>query len=262
VLELVAGPGNDFRATEAPALGTPGGVKLSLPKATPATVVEPPKPEPPKPEPPKPEATKAEAPKPEASPITKAPAPPKAEPKQRTMAQNLRRQLIIAESKGRKQAAKEREAEQKRLTKEEFDKAQRAKVASAKSAPPKIDKIDTEGIRNGVIGGSKNSKAGAGGTALSVEEHSEVEGYAAMLNKLLTDALEEITGLEEGLRAEAEFEVQASGRLARGRIVKKSGNERFDMAVLHAIASVRMPEGPPKGFDRTQQVAFSSKGKN
>jgi TonB family protein len=82
-----------------------------------------------------------------------------------------------------------------------------------------------------------------------------------MLNQRLTDELDQITGLDEGLKAEAEFEVQASGRLARGRIVKTSRNERFDQAVLHAIAVVRMPEGPPKGFDRVQTVTFRSQSK-
>ncbi len=265
ILELVAGPGDDFRATDAPAVGNPDGVKLTIPKSTPAPVAQP---EPPKPEPPKPEPAKVEAPPkpPEPSPLAKAPpvttAPPKAEPKQRTMAQKLQRQLIVADVKGRKQAQKEIE-QQKRISKEEFDKAQRAKVASAKSASTKPDKlIDSKGIADGVRGGSQNSTRGAGGTALSVEERDEADGYAAMLNQKLTDELDQVTGLDEGLRAEAEFEVQSSGRLARGRIIKKSGNERFDQAVLHAIAAVRMPEGPPKGFERVQQVTFSSKGKN
>jgi len=264
ILELVAGPGDDFRATEAPAVGSADGVKLSIPKTQAAP------PEPPKAEAPKPEPTKVETPPakldPNPPPAKTPPAnaaPPKPQPKERTMAQKIRRQLIVAESRGKQQAQKEREAEQKRITKEEFDKAQRAKVASARStAPAKLEKIDSKGIADGVRGGSANSTRGAGGNALSVEERSELDGYAAMLNQKLTEELDQVPGLDENLRAEAEFEVQSTGRLARGRILKKSGSERFDQAVLHAIAAVRMPEGPPKGFERVQQVTFSSKGKN
>ncbi|OYV01699.1 MAG: cell envelope biogenesis protein TolA, partial [Verrucomicrobiales bacterium VVV1] len=75
VFELVAGAGDNYMATEAPALGVPGGVKLELP--TPPA----PKPEPVAPAPPA--AVKETVPEP--SPITPAPiekAPPeKAAPK-------------------------------------------------------------------------------------------------------------------------------------------------------------------------------------
>src|SRR4051812_41133462 len=63
IMELVAGDGNNFGATPAPALGSPDSIKLELPKTTlsamPA-VAEPPRPEPPRPEPPKPVTPKAE----------------------------------------------------------------------------------------------------------------------------------------------------------------------------------------------------------
>jgi colicin import membrane protein len=259
ILELVAGEGNNFRATEAPLLGVPGGVKVDIPKTTP-TATEP-KAESPRPEPPKPITPKAES-IPTPPPVTKATTPAKESPP-RSILKQIQRQMVVADIKSRRQVQKEREAEQKRITKEEFDKAQKAKVASAKSPTQKVEKINTEGLTGGVVGGSKNNKTGgAGGTALTVAERSEAEAYVAFLNKQLTDELEQVTGLDEGLTAEAEFEVQSNGRLARGKVTRSSGNERFDSAVRHAIAAVRMPEGPPKGVERMQSVTFHSQGKN
>lgn len=255
ILELVAGTGGDFRATAAPLLGTPGGVKVDIPKTTPVTA------EPPRPEPPKPVVPKAE-PAPVAPPPAKAPAPNATKPPpQRTFLQQIKRQMVIGEVTAKRQVQKERDAEQKRITKEEFDKAQRAKVAAAKTNQ-KFEKISTEGITGGVVGGSKNSKAGAGGNALTADEQDDAARYGAYLNQLLTDELGQVTGLTEGLTCEASFEVMGNGRLSHPKIVRSSHNERFDSAVLHAIAAVRMPEGPPKGFDRLQSVTFHSQAKN
>lgn len=270
VIELVAGDGDNFRATEAPLLGVPGGVKIDIPKTTPTPMVaEAPRPEPVRPEPPKPVTPKAEPTTTPLTPPTKAqptpvpPAPTKAPAKERTFMQNIRRQMIIGELKAKKQVQKERADEAKRLSKEEFDRQQKSKVASAKSPNQKVDKISTEGITGGVVGGSKNNtKGGAGGNALSVAEQDEVASYGAFLNQKLTEELMSVAGLDEGLSAEAEFEILSNGRLTRGRIVRSSRNDRFDSAVRHAIAAVRMPEGPPKGFDRVQTVTFRSQPKN
>lgn len=264
----LGGIGDNYMATEAPALGTPGGVKLNIPPAPVA------KPEPPaaKPEPP----AKVEAvAQPEPAPAKPEPAPPppkaeavptpaKAPPKPRTMAQNIRRQVIVADSAAKQQIAKERAAEAKRqqqMTKEAFDAANRAKVASAKTPSASVKKIDAAGIADGVRGGSPaNTKGGNGGTALTVPEMSERDAYINTLLQRLKDELDRAVGLDDGLRAEAEFHVLADGRLARGTIIKSSGNEAFDLAVLKAIREVRMP-ARPKGVDDVLQVPFNTHAK-
>jgi colicin import membrane protein len=254
VLELVAGEGDNYMATEAPALGTPDGMKLEL--ATPPTPKREPAPTPP--------APKQET-LPAAVPVTieKAPAPKT----ERTFVQELERTRKLAQAKAKAQIAKERKAEEKRLekerlTKEEFDRANRAKAKEAKSSPPKIAKIDAAGIAKGVLGGSTaNTKGGAGGKALSVSEMSAVDAYTALLQLRLAEELDRIPGLADGLRAEAEVHITAEGKLTRARIVKSSGDETFDAAVLQAIVAVQMPPRP-KGLGEVHKIPFSTHAKN
>src|SRR4051812_7159546 len=96
IFELVAGPGNNYMATEAPAVGTPGGVKLNVPAPTP------PKPkaiEPeaaPDPEPVKPAAVKPQPAPVTPTPTTKATATTKAPP---SAAKKILTQLANAENR-------------------------------------------------------------------------------------------------------------------------------------------------------------------
>jgi colicin import membrane protein len=81
VFELVAGAGDNYGATEAPALGTPGGIKIDVPEApapeTPAPAALTPAPVEPVAAPPVEPAPVAPAPvaQDEAPPIAPAPAP-------------------------------------------------------------------------------------------------------------------------------------------------------------------------------------------
>ena len=101
IFELVAGEGDNYGAKVAPALGVPGGLKMTVPV---------PKPEP-KPEP----APVA----PEPTPIKAAPVKPvPAIPTEKTVpdfAKKIRRQVIVADSKAKQQLAKEHAAEAKQL---------------------------------------------------------------------------------------------------------------------------------------------------
>lgn len=259
--ELVAGAGNNYMAREAPALGDPS-VKLAVPKMPalpplPEVAAPPP---PPKTEPP------PITPAPTPPPIEKAPPPPPpkvAEKKQPpSIAKQLQRKLQAAKTKATNEVKKEREAEQKRLTKEAFDRENAAKkVASAKTPPPaKLKKIDTAGIKEGVTGGSTaNTKGGAGGNALVADDGDEIERYEALLQRLFKEELDQ-TPAEDGLRAEAELHIMSDGRLTRGRIVKSSGNDGFDRAVLRAITVIRLPPRP-KGLDEVQIIPFSTRAK-
>ncbi|MBL9186372.1 MAG: TonB C-terminal domain-containing protein [Opitutaceae bacterium] len=254
ILQLVAGEGDNYMANEAPALGVTGGISVPMTKA-------------PEPRP---------APAPEPTPPAPAPAPPTPTAKATApeeipnFSKQITRKLIIAESKAklelkREAAAKKKreEEERKRISKEEFDQKNKARSAPApaKNTPTKVAKIDAEGIAKGVVGGSPNNKVGgAGGKALTAAEGDEAERYGAALLQRLKDALDRTPGLNDGLRAEAEFTIEADGRLTRARITKSSRNDAFDKAVLEAIASVRMGTRP-RGVAATQLVPFSTHGR-
>lgn len=252
VLQLVAGEGDNYMANEAPLLGTPGGVTVPTPKAA-----EPKPAPPPDLAPPKPAAT-----------VPPTPAP---NPDTPNFTKDIRRQLIIAESKAKLQIKKaeaekkkREEEERKRISKEEFDQKNKAKSATPTkvASNTKAPKVDAEGIAKGVVGGSPNNKTGgAGGKALTAAEGDEAERFGAALLQRLKDALDRTPGLADGLRAEAEFTITDDGRLVRARITKSSRNDAFDKAVLDAIAAVRM--GPrPKGFASVQTVPFSTHGRS
>jgi colicin import membrane protein len=222
ILELVQGEGNNYGATVAPALGTPGGVKLTVP--APLT----PKPEVAKPEPaPITPAEPQPTPQPKAPPVTKqspapvTPAPPtKAADTTPNFAKSIRRKLIAADSRAKAAVAKERAAE-----------------AKAAAAAAKVQHIDTEGIVKGVVGGSTaNKEGGAGGKALE----SLNADFDSRLIAALRIALEKEKppGLSDALIATVVFNIGADGSLTNIRITKRSGSAEFDAAVRAAFRRV------------------------
>lgn len=269
VFELVAGEGDNFGATKAAALGVEGGLKMpALPEPPKTAKVEPAKVEP------------APAPVTPPQPKKEVTVTPKAtEPPPPNFAKQITRSVTNATNKAKKEIKKQQDleakkaaeeakkaaAEEKRMTKEEFDRQNKSTPTKvAKNTPnPKAPKIDTEGIRKGVIGGSTENKVGgAGGKALTATEGTLAERYMSMLKQRLLEELEaRSAALPDGLRAEAEFHLLADGRIVRARILKRSGNEAFDAAVLATIAAIRMPERP-KGVDELQQFPFETTPKN
>jgi colicin import membrane protein len=272
VFELVTGEGDNFGATEAPALGVPGGLKVPMPA-------------PPVPEPARPEPAKAEP-----APIAPAPAPPptptktevKPAPKEEPMpnfAKQVKQQVKKAETKAKREVAKERAAEEKKrlaeekrladekkkMSKAEFDAKYKVASATPSKAPanPKIQRLDAEGIAKGVYGGStKNDKGGAGGKALTAAEGNLAERYLAMLNQRLLEEVQRRSAvMPEGLEADAQFYLTSDGRLTRAKITRSSRNEAFDAAVLEAIAAIRMP-ARPKGVDDFCERTFVTSPKD
>lgn len=253
VIELVAGEGDNFAAREAPALGVEGGVKLTMPApATPkATPLPPIEPAPVAPAPPPPKATPA----PKATPT--APAP--------DAVPNFKKKILYdvvrGDAKAKLQIRREREAEakrlaeeKKRLTKEEFDRAQKAKAAPAGKTPPvKVARIDGEGIAKGVVGGSVDNKiGGAGGKALKSDNDDVLGAYYAMFKQRVRVEFEPPPGLSDSLQAKVQVRSNPDGSLASPRILRTSGSRIFDNAVLEAIKRVKMPPRPdnkPESFD-------------
>jgi colicin import membrane protein len=225
IFELVAGEGDNFAATEAPALGE-DGPSVELP--TPPVIR-------PAPLPPQPVAPPLITPAPPPPKIAPQPVPPK-----------------------RVTAPKRQEQEKKTLTKEEFDRLHKKKsVPPPKVAPPKIAKIDAAGISKGVIGGSTNNKVGgAGGRALIADNGTELEKYYALFKQRVKQQFQQPTGLSDTLVATASVRSNANGTLTGARITKSSGSAEFDQAVLSAIQGTRMP-ARPDGKSETIQFPFT-----
>ena len=267
VLELVAGEGDNYMATEAPALGVPGGVQLNLPKA-PEPRPAPPEPTPPAPTPPAPEPT---PPPPTPTPPKPTPAPvTKTDSDIPNFKNDVRRKIIVADSKAKREIAKERAAEKKRLdeekkrmTKEEFDRANKAKTtASAKSGSTKVSKVDAEGIAKGVVGGStRNKVGGAGGKAMTSENTEVLAAYFRLFKDRLRQEFLPPPGLADSLKVDIEVRSAADGSLSSARVTRSSGSREFDQAVLEAIRRVRMPARPDRKSEEVE-FTFTMKEKN
>lgn len=275
IFELVAGAGDNYAATEAPALGTPEGKAMTIemppgpPTPVPAPVIMPPAPDPvvaAPPEPPAPAPIEAVVPpkvvpkpvvKPEPSPVVKA-ADAKTPPKVETLpnpAKTFNRKTNAIAWKQKVQ----REKEAKEAAKKAALAAKNAEIAAKKAAllaaakaggggQSKVPKIDAEGIAAGVRGGSTaNKTGGAGGTALSREEQDLLGTYIALLKQHFREAHEKPTGLSDLLAAKVEFYVAADGSISKVSITQSSGNAEFDQSVLAAIRNARTIGPRPDG---------------
>ncbi|HTQ32466.1 MAG TPA: cell envelope integrity protein TolA [Opitutaceae bacterium] len=236
IFELVAGEGNNYGATVAPALGSPAGdvKKVAAQPAPPAPKIERAA-----------ELVTAAPPKP-------APAPNFAKTIKRIEDRKIRKAEV--------QIKAEREAEAKRLSKEEFDRLHKQQAAAKAAAHnAKVPQIDAKGIAQGVVGGSTaNTTGGAGGTALTREEGSLVEAYIAFVRQQLRASFEAVkpAGLSDQLEAVVELHILADGTLARAKIIRSSGNDDFDRAALQAVANVAPLGARPDGLPEVQQIPF------
>jgi len=228
IFELVAGAGDNYAATAAPALGIPGRVK-------PAAAAAKPLPSPIQPAPP------------EAVP---APAKPVKPP---DLVADLKKAEARREARLEARYQKEQEAEKKRITQEEFLRQQ----AEAKAGTTKVSHIDAEGIKEGVIGGSPDNKTGgAGGKALTREEGSEMDAYFALLTSRIKENLTPPEGLTEDISARVEFFLGADGSRSGARITKSSGNAEFDRSVLDACERTHWSLPRPDGRSELVQMTF------
>jgi colicin import membrane protein len=218
VFELVAGEGDNYLATAAPALGVP----------KPALVAAPAKPSPVQP-----------APQPVAAPPSPAKPP------------DLVSALKRAERRREEHLEWKYQQDQKRLAAEE----RRREQAEAKAR--KVAHIDAEGIREGVLGGSvENKTGGAGGKALTREDSSEMDAYFALLNSRIKEALVPPEGVSDDIAARVEFFLAADGSRSGPRITKSSGNEAFDRAVLEACDQAHSIGPRPDGRSELVQMTF------
>jgi len=261
ILELVQGEGDNYGATEAPALGTPGGIKIAIPEPP---APKPVAPTPPAPTPPAPVAAVEPdpVPAPVKAPVEKTvPKPPAktAEPKPPNFSNQIKRKIIRAESKAKAEIKKERLAEEKRLTKAEFDRLNKARKTAA-AGNPKVKHVDTEGIAVGVEGGStRNKTGGAGGKALTAEEHDLLDAYFAIVKQRLQEGLDKPPGLGDAVYAIAEFRLNADGSITSARITRGSGSDEFDRAVIDDIRRYKRISPPSAWRGDTVSLTFRMK---
>jgi colicin import membrane protein len=228
VLELVAVGGDNYAATAAPALGSPGGAKLQQPPAL------------------RPEPVPTPRPRAEAPPIQSAPeaAPAPAKPaKPVDLVAELKKVEARREKRLEAKYEKEREAELKK------------EAAAAKA--DRVAHIDAEGIKEGVLGGSTENKVGgAGGNALTREEGSELEAYFQMLTNRVRENAVPIEGVSDALEARVEFMLAADGTISHVRILKSSGNSEFDSSALEAVAQTHSIGPRPDGRSDTRTMLY------
>lgn len=268
IIEIVAGAGDNYMATEAPALGSPTGsedvkvpnIPVPMPKISdpePAAAMtatpEPVKPVPIEQAPPEKVAPEKAIPE-KAPPAAVKPSP--LDTKKTTYTQDLKR---IADKrykrlmdKFHKEQAAADAAAQKRMTKEEFDKAYAA--GKAGSGGGKIKRVDAKGIAGGVVGGSTaNTVGGAGGKALSVAEQNQLDMYFAYLKNRFKANHEPPPGVGDQLSTVAEFMVAADGAISQVRITSPSGNADFDRSVVEGLRRLKTV-GKPRPDGRSDMV--------
>ena len=273
IFELVAGEGDDFMATEAPAgseagQAETGEIQFTAPGEVPTWT---------------PPVAAAAEPEPEPTPVTKI-EPVAAEPVKpvpvmetppvpvpnftKSIKKTLQKEKQKTDKELKKQrdadarAAKERELASKRMSYDEFAKSNGSKTSTAR---PTVaggggtgPRVDASGIKKGVTGGTGAGSKGAGGTALSAAEGERMERYFAMLISRLRESHEKPGGLSDLLNAEVQFTVAANGTISGVRIVRSSGNADFDQSVLEAFARVKMP-ARPDGKSDGQRLTFRIK---
>lgn len=270
IFELVAGAGDNFAATEAPALGVPGGIKLEIPQPPSPSPVQAADPEPApaeaspvQPAPPEPVAPAPVTP-PKPAPKATAKADPK-EYKSVNMAKmvdriadkraaNIEKKIKADQAAADARAAKEAAINARRMTKEEFDRLNKGKGGSGTAKPgagSSAKRIDSEGIAGGVVGGSTaNKTGGAGGKALTRQEMELSEAYISMLIQRLRQAHQKPDGLSDLLEATVKFSLTPGGALVNVTIISSSRNAEFDQSVLAAFRRVKMP-APPANLKNT-----------
>jgi colicin import membrane protein len=275
IFELVAGAGDNFGATEAPALGTPGGgIKLEIP-APPApdpSPVEPAAAEP-EPSPVAPAPPVEAAPPPVKTPAKSAPAPKEYKPVNMAKlvdriadkrAANIEKKFKAEQAAADARAAREAALNAKRMTKADFDRLNKGRSSPSQKTSGggtgSLKRIDAEGIAGGVAGGSTANKiGGAGGKALTREDVELSEAYISLLIQRLRAAHQKPEGLSDLLEATVSFRLTSSGQVVSVTVTSSSRNKEFDQSVLAAFRRITLP--PPPANLKTSDYTLTFKMK-
>lgn len=253
IFELVAGEGDNYAATEAPALGEPdadpGETAVSLPKPV-VTKRPDPTPEvaPIEPLPPEPVAATP-------VPAVKAPPTPKAQPQPNFVrdikrlsekrAANIEKKFRADQKAAADRAKKEADQQSKKMSKEEFDRLNAGKKSPSGTRRTADVPSVAKGIRGGVSGGSTaNTKGGAGGKALERAEMELTDAYIALILQRIRQTMEQ-ANFSDQLSVRVQFSLSATGEISGVSIRESSGSNEFDRAILDAFRTIPNLGPPP-----------------
>jgi colicin import membrane protein len=234
IFELVAGTPTGSPELEAPALGVPNPVKVTVPKVE----LPPDKPEP---------VVEESVP---TQPVRET-VPVKPVPKETvkpTPKEAVKPKPVVTKPEPTK-----------KVTYQEFQKSNPTTKQTAQTKPKavKVPKIDTKGIVGGMAGGSTaNTRGGEGGKAMTREEHDQLSTYISMLIQELKRAHQPPSGVSDQLETRVTFDITASGAILNPRISKSSGNREFDESVLDAFRRMRSIGPTPNRRPDTWTVNF------
>jgi colicin import membrane protein len=253
IIELVAGAGDNYAATEAPALGTPDGPKIDAPPeakevsftAPPTPVIQEPQSTPVEPQQP---VVQEQSPPVKEAPV---PAPPKAKAKSKPKADQVPNFARTVQRIENKRAArlmakyhKELEAQERRerLSYEQYERTH------GKGG---------EGIAGGVVGGSHNNKTGgAGGKALTREQGEILDAYFALLKARIKENHIPPADVSDKLKVTVSFYLSADGSIGRVHVVQSSGSPAFDQSVLEAFARTHSIGPRPDNHGEVVKLEF------
>ncbi len=220
IFELVAGPGDDFRATVA-SKGSPEGGGPTIPP------------------PPRPMPVNVR-PDPAPSPQVEPTVQPRSSPSGRQTTRPT--------------------PDTPRITQEQFNRQNQptSRQTTTPTQPQRGragPRINTNAILDNT---NSTSRSGAGGTALTRAESDARDAYLNMFKQRLHDAHQNPSGLSDLLRARVEFRINADGSITGVHIIESSGNSAFDQSVVAAFRQVTLPT-PPGGRSITDSVLFRMK---
>ncbi len=214
--ELVAGPGENYAAQEAPTVAaeTPT-VNLTLPKPEP------------RPAPPQPVQERTPPPQPAPKETPREATPPR-----------------IERVPEKPNPIKKVEPEREKVSWSDFTKehgAPKTQPAPKTNTPIQTKKIDTSTVLSST---TTVVSAGAGGTAMTSREIDLSKRYIAFIIQQIRQAME-AAGVTEPRDAGVQFAVSKDGVLSDVRITQSSGSGEFDRAVLAAFRSIGRIGPPP-----------------
>ena len=259
IMELVAGPGDNYMATAATKLGVENGIEVNLPSVAIASAPTPPAPTPADTAPMAPAEPVPVTPAEVVPPTPKATAKPTkstTKPPPNPILKKLNHAEVRAES-----AVKMHDA---RLEKErEKAAALAAKKAAAANYAKYMAGLQGQAVK-GKAGGVKDGTSmadGAGGKALTAEQADAMAAWIALLSQRWRDGFVPPPDFDQKMLAHVSFHVSAAGTISSIHVTGSNGGPSFESAVAEALRHVTIPPPPShKGDDYNVDFTLKDQG--